>query len=447
MLFSLLMLAGCPGASDTSDTVDTYLGPPTATVPSFYGSVPSNLIVISMDTFRRDAVTKYGSTSGSTPYLDQLMEEGFTLDSHISCSNWTMQSVLCAQTGANNLDIGVVPDLSQAGRGPIPDTLVTLAGALGGHGYYSSLASGNDWFSATYNMDLGFTWSDPATTGNAVKLYEYGTQPLIVAQSLGQADDFYLHLHFVEPHAPYNPPSQYLDGLDSLPEIDIDLTVKDEQYARNKDWPEMTAQERSDYREHLLFRYDAEMTYFDDQIKEVIHGLKVLGLLEDTLVVFWTDHGEAFFEHDVQTHAYSMHRTENDAIAFFWAENIVPGSFGGPTTHADIAPNILSLLVDDVPDTMTGLLLNDITDDRVRYAITAGKQGVEQSVMSGDLKLIYDWGDGAKELYNLATDPNETTNLYDKANVDVTYMWTLLAPKVEEAQKILTLYTPYEPGI
>ena len=55
MLFTLLMLIGCPG-EETGEPVDTYLGPPTETVPSFYGKVPSNLIVISIDTFRRDAV-------------------------------------------------------------------------------------------------------------------------------------------------------------------------------------------------------------------------------------------------------------------------------------------------------------------------------------------------------------------------------------------------------
>ena len=446
MLFSLLMLLGCPG-EETGEPVDTYLGPPTETVPSFYGKVPSNLIVISIDTFRRDAVEKYGGSADNMDYLNTLMAEGYTLDEHVSCSNWTMQSVLCGQTGANNLDVGVVPDLSQANRAPIPDTLTTLPKVLGEHDYYSVLASGNDWFSATWNMDLGFSWSEPATTGNAVKLYEYGTQPLIVAQSIGEAEKFYLHLHFVEPHAPYNPPDSYLDGIEALPPIDIDLSVKDEQYARNKDWDEMSDMDREDYITHLKFRYNAELSYFDDQLQEVMHGLKVLGLLEDTLVVFWSDHGEAFFEHEYQTHAYSFHRTENDAIAFFWAENIVPGSFDGPTTHADIAPNILNLLTGEVPKEMTGLLINDVKDDRVRYAIAAGKQGLEQSVRSGDLKLIYDWGDGGKELYDIGSDPNETNNLYYTNSADVTYMWTLLAPKVEQADALLKAYTPTDPGI
>lgn len=442
-----LFVLGCHNESEETAPVDTYLGPPTATFPSFYGTPPTNLIVISIDTFRRDVMPIYGGEIEGLDFLSQLAEEGVTLDDHISCSNWTMQSVLCAQTGQNNLETGVVPDLSSNGREPIPEDTKTLASFLGDLGYYSVLSSGNGWFSSEWNMDAGFSWSEPASTGNAVKLYEYGTQPLLLARSLGEADKWYLHLHFVEPHAPYNPPEDYLGELEALEGIDVDLSVKSEQYEMNTGWEEMTSKEQALYNAHLKTRYAAEMAYIDDEIEEIFEGLREVGLLKDTLVVFWTDHGEAFFEHGKQTHAYSMHRTENDAIAFFWADNIVPDSFSGPTTHADIAPLALHSLGYDVPPWMTGKLTSEITNDRVRHAIAAGKSGIVQMVRSGDIKLIYDWSSADKQLYDLSVDPQETSNIYDPKSAQTAEMWDLLMPKVKEAQAILTSYTASSPGL
>ena len=417
----------------------------TDSLPSFYNKEPVNLIIISIDTLRRDALARYGGVSGSAAYLSQLFDEGYALDQHTSCSNWTMQSMLCLQTGASNLDVGVIPDVSSIYRAAIPDSLTTLPAVLADAGYYSVLATGNSWFSSTWNMDLGFSWSSTPIHGNVQKVYKNGLEPLMAATEKGLTDPFYLHLHVIEPHAPYDPPGKYLDGLNELEEIDIDLSQKDEQYAKNQKWVTMPVEEQELYNSHLKVRYAGEVEFLDDQLRSVMEDLENRNFLKNTLVVIMSDHGEAFFEHGEQNHAVSLHREENDAIALFWAQNIVPGSFDGPTTHADIAPTILSVLGVEQPKTMTGLTISEVSDDRTRFAITAGKLGVKQSVMDGDHKLIFDWSTGSIEVYDLAADPLEQTDLVSYDTTEAARLFEILRPEVERASEIMPYYLVREP--
>lgn len=444
LLFLIVLGFGCGGADGPDDPVIT--GAPTAGFPSFYGEPPRNLWIISIDTTRRDLMERYGGPPGLMPFLDQLAAEGAALDQHVSCSNWTMASVLCAQTGQDGLDLGFVPRLQENTKGPIPDTAHGLAYWLREAGYYTVLSSGNSWFSREWNMDLGFTFGYPANTGNATSLFAYGLTPLLAARVQGVADRWYYHLHLVEPHAPYNPPDEYLGGLAALPPYPIDLSVKEDHYDIKKDWPDMPPEEQALLEKHLRVRYQAELRYMDDQIRAFFEQADALGLLDDTLVVVWTDHGEEFWEHGDQTHAYSLHSGENDAIAFFWAKNIVPAQWSEPTSHIDIAPTILTALGLPVPEEVTGLPAGTAPADRPLFGLAVSKEGTVQSVRTPTRKLIYTWTGGTKEFHWIDSDPGEWVNKYDPEDPEVLALWDLLLPKVEAAEVLIPEYRPANPG-
>jgi arylsulfatase A-like enzyme len=444
---SLLALAvvGCAGSDPVIDLTPAD-GPPTGGALSFLGERPRNVVVISMDTTRRDKLALYGGDPALMPFLNSMAEQGVTLDRHVSCSNWTMPSVSCIQTGKDNLDMGFVPRLQSDARGPLPRDTETIATWLGDAGYYTVLASGNSWFSSEWNTDAGFEWSFPASTGNATKLLWHGLWPLLLARVTGRAPQFYLHLHLVEPHASYNPPDDYLDGLDDLPPIDVDLTVKDDHYDVKADWPDMTPEEQALLEAHLRVRYDGELAYMDDQIEAIWTHLGELGLLRDTLVVFWTDHGEEFWEHGNQTHAYTLNTEENDALAIFWASNIEPARWQEPTGHVDVAPTILAALDLPIPEGLTGYPVGEAPPDRPLFGLAAGKIGVYQSVIQGGRKLMYGWNGSQKAFYLTDDDPDELVDLYDPEDPDVLELWELLLPEVERAQALIPEYTATSPG-
>lgn len=447
MAAAALLATGCgPGLPEPMDGSGEASGPIVGDVLAFQGERPKNLLVLSIDTTRRDALPLYGGDPELMPFLDQVARQGLSLDQHRSCSHWTYPSVLCAQTGRDNLEAGFIPRLAESTREPRPDDLRGLASWLGDAGYYSVLASGNSWFSAEWNMDLGFSSGLPANTGNATKLMWHALWQLQNARVQGRADRWYMHLHLVEPHAPYDPPEDYLQGLDALPEAPVDLSVKDEHYDIKNDWEDMSPEEQAVLESHLWLRYDAELAYLDDQLSYIWLHLAELGLLQDTLVVLWTDHGEAFWEHGNQTHAYNLNAEENDALAIFWADNIVPTRWTEPTSHIDIAPTILSALGLELPEEITGYPVGQAPSDRPLFALGVGKSGVVQAVVQSDRKLSYRWAGDQKSFYHTDVDPEEQDDLYDPEDAEVLALWELLLPRVEQATELIPEYSALDPG-
>ena len=414
------------------------------TLPDFYEKRPKNVLMISVDTFRRDHVGYFGDKD-LTPNLDALAAGGVALENHTTCANWTFAGVTCTVRGAYNVDNGFIPRLSQDAQAPIPGDPGTLAGWLSDAGYYTVLHSGNSWFSKLWNNANGF---DKVLTGRKWAAFPLAQDGLIHIQEKvldGTArNGWYLHVHLMEPHAPYVPPSEYIDGISELDPVPWDLTDKDDHYEALAQWPVMDQDTRDLLEKHLRTRYEGELKYWDDQLLQIIADASRRGLLEDTVVVLWNDHGEQFWEHGYQTHAYTLFREENDGWAIFWAPNIVPQAWSGPTVSIDIVPTLLRLLEVDIPPEVTGLPLGDRPDDTVRYGTSVARLGAVQYVRQGDWKLNFNWT-GTARLYDLSTDPGETTNLFDPADEKSIEMWNLLEPWVDKTVPLVEDFTPNKP--
>jgi arylsulfatase A-like enzyme len=441
----VVFFAGCTGNKDapsdtdsgpTPGTSDTKTGPTTDTLPSFYGSAPKNLLVISIDTFRRDHLGKY-SDLGLTPFMGKLMDEGYTLDNHMTCSDWTFAGTACTMNGELNEENGFQPELG--GLHMLMPTRPQLATWLHDDGFYSIQVSGNSWFSSAWNMTQGFDETQ-LTGGAATSIYEVGQGLLLDAIARGAVTDrWYLHVHLMEPHAPYSPPEEYLGCEASLPPLpgglaDLDLATKDAHYEATAAYPALSAGDEAILKEHFDCRYNGELQSLDDRLSQVWTELEQNHLLDDTLVVFWNDHGEQIWDHGFESHAHQLYAEENNGFMFFWAKNIVPGSTDLPTSSIDLVPTLLALYGDtNMPAQTTGLPLGTSTPDRVRYALTSARNGTISTVRSGDYKEIFNWVSGTVELYDDATDPTEQTNLYDPADAKTLELWSLLAPEIELA--------------
>lgn len=442
---------GCrdPGTTpgDSGGTTTTVTTPPTFDFPEFSGPRPKNVLMLSVDTLRRDVVSRYDAEGRNlTPFLDSLLDQSVVLQNHSSCSNWTYGSVVCALTGLDNLDMGFIPYLSKSGRAKLPQEVSTLAEWMRDAGYYTILKSTNGWFGPQWDTDQGYIVSENPGGLSAVDLTNNGLTALRVAQTAGQASKWLLHLHFIEPHAAYNPPSEYLEGLDALPPIEWDLSIKDEQYDLLGQWYGLSESEQEVLLQHLKLRYEGEVRYLDDGFAAMWNMLDTEGLLDDTLVVFWVDHGEQFFEHGQQTHAYGLHTEESDVLAFFWAKNMKPAVWEGATDHIDIAPTTMELIGLEAPAGVKGKLVGSAPPDRSVYGFSAAREGPVHSVRVEGKKLHYHWRGGKKEFFDRTTDPRELTDLYDATNADVIALWDRLLPKVNQATDLIDTEEPYLPG-
>ncbi len=424
-------LVGCRGGEIGPETPPASTVPYTETLPAFTGAAPTNVLMISLDTFRKDQVSRYGP-GGNTPFLDGLMEQGFVLDDHMQCSNWTYASTSCTLLGRDNIDNGFMPKLSSTYRAPMPDGTPFLAGWLADAGYYTALVSSNSWLSAEWNNDQGYVDSELPDDRNATNCYDHGVALLDDAITRGDAERWFLHLHFKEPHPAYDPPEEYLAGLEGLPPVDYDLSKYDAHYDAIYDWPYVSDEEQELLEQHLWVRYHGEVAYLDDQLADMWADLEQRGWLDDTMVVFWTDHGEAFWEHGDQGHAYTLNQEENDGLMFFWSKNIVAGGWSGPTTAPDLAPTLLDLLDLPTPPEVTGVPIGTGAPTRARFAASEARIGPVQSVVVDGWKLQF-WWSGELDLYDRGLDPLEAVDLFDEGHPKVAELWPLLEPKVEQA--------------
>jgi arylsulfatase A-like enzyme len=461
----LLLVAGCSSdapagfpvggldeAGEPVDTagegrVDTAGEPPAESALEFTGPRPVNVLMISWDTTRPDRLGRFDPEGGAeTDTIGALFDGGVVLEDHRSCSNWTWPSTICVQTGQYDFEIGWVPTSEPEYQVPVPDDFVMAGEVLEASGYQTAMVSTNAWFSENHNMTQGVQHTEhdnsaPAewVVDSALAFFEGGT--------IDTGAPWYLHAHFMDAHIPFTPPDDYREALDALEEIPYDLTVKGGYKELEADWPSLDEEARALAMAHVEARYRGELASADDQVARLLSTLESMGELEETLVVFWTDHGEQFLEHEGLGHGRMLYEAENRAIAAFWASNLTPMRWEGPTPHADIWPTVLAALDVPPPESWTGLPLGSRPDDSPRFAMRHDGENdrIVQFVERSGVKLIYTWDDN-KELYRLGQDPLEQENLYDPEDPEVIALWELLMPVVEATVAARPDWAPTDAG-
>lgn len=415
------------------------------------GRVPTNLLMVSIDTLRRDRLARYGG-AGTMPFIDALAADGVALDDHAGCSNWTFHATTCVLRGSDPLEWGFVPYLLDEGgiREDVPPGTDFLATWLGAAGFTSVLVTTNALLSLDHGNGVGYDLVEEAPG--------LGTTPAsaAAAEALGRLEEiaptasrWFLHLHLMEPHRPYDPPPEYLAGLEDLPPVPYDLTTFDgHDQAVWDSLNGMSAEDRAVLEQHMRLRYDGEAAWLDAQLGAWFAELGAGGWLDDALVVVWSDHGEQLWEHGYEAHAFTLFGEENDAILLFSAPGLAPAAWTRPTWQGDLAPTLLDLYRQPVPEVVTGLPLGRAPDDRPRFAFTRGKVGAFQSVRTGSDHLHFGWQDPAAvepwmapsqgvRYHDRASDPAEAVDRYDPADPRVLAAWELLLPRIEAAAVLL----------
>jgi arylsulfatase A-like enzyme len=420
----LFLLAAC--------RPDPALPPPPAgpSILQFSDGAPRNLLMISIDTLRRDHVDRY-ATDGvpRMDFLSALLADGVALDDHQQCANWTYHSVSCTLLGRQTEEIGWVAKLNGDGPTPFPDDQPMLAVRLTGAGFRSLLASPISWLDAEWNNTQGYEDDLASGVVDAEGITRVGLDGLRASLDAEPADRWFLHLHFVEPHVTYSPPQEYRAEVDALPPIAWDLDDHEIHYDASDAWPEMTPEEQDLLELHLRTRYTAETRWLDDQLGRIWDTLEDEGWLQDTLVVLWNDHGEAFWEHGEQTHAHLLTAEENDGILAFWADDLQPVGWSGPTHSIDLVPTVLNAL--RVPYVgLPGYVAGTAPADRPRFTSTSARNGTIAAVTVGGRKLTYTF-DGSVRLHDRNTDRAETTNLHRPGDPIPDDLWDLLEPRIE----------------
>jgi arylsulfatase A-like enzyme len=164
----------------------------------------------------------------------------------------------------------------------------------------------------------------------------------------------------------------------------------------------------------LQARYHNGIAYTDALFGEVVDGYEARGILDDTLFVFLGDHGEAFEEHPRnKLHAAALYEENVHVPALFVSTRLFHESrtSSRPASHVDLVPTVLALLGVSAPAGLQGQSL--LGDAWLAKPVMLGTWYPDAflGLRAGDVKYLRHLQDGAEELYDLARDPLEKTNI------------------------------------
>ncbi|MEO8200433.1 MAG: sulfatase [Gemmatimonadota bacterium] len=408
-----------------------------AALPSAASGSPNVLLII-WDTVRGQNLSVYGYERPTSPFLSTLASEGTRFDRAIATAPWTLPSHGAMFTGQRprNLVINIMK--------PIMDTFPTLAGALAAHGYATGGFVANMAFTTReHGLSRDFAHYDdyPLTLGTVIVSSRLGKA--IMDQErvrallgywneldrksaadvndqflswLGQGKDrpFFAFLNYYDAHRPYiavEPfKSQFVrDSSSRFQPRTSHLNFKDASRDEIR-WTEDN--------------YDAALAYQDEQVRLLIEELRSRGMLENTLVIVSSDHGEHFGDHGRLGHMNSLYRQLLQVPLIMRLPGRVPANkvVTTPVSLRDLPRTILSITgiadTGGIPGVPMTRYWNGVPSDRssapepvFSEVGTRFGMGPYSLIDRGYHYIGWQGQIRASQLYHLANDPLENVDL------------------------------------
>lgn len=412
-----------------------------------------NVLLITIDTLRADYCSTYGG-SVPTPNLDALAAGGVVFNRYYSLAPWTVPSINALMT--SKYPPGLTPNAPSEQRANeergyqrlagywLDSDGVTFTKRLGNVGYDTAAVYANPTIEFQEWLTHGFQGSKKVNDiGDRREPVRFRQTP-ILREVIGpyrpefiedraldssaavtrfglaymrrrQADPFFLWLHFMDPHTPYDPPARFRQGETPWPQFPPDSATLD------IDAEDQLTDEEKRAAQSL---YEAEIQYVDDCVGRLLSELRRLGLEEETLVCLSSDHGEEFWEHRRWGHGYDLFDEQVRVPLILAGPNIMPNRINVPVSAIDVLPTIADLLGHGTNPEWHGTslvpALSGGDEDLLRRPVFSQathyfRYDPEPSrmVIDRNLKLIYGLETGSTRLYDLSDDPGEERDLAD----------------------------------
>jgi arylsulfatase A-like enzyme len=315
---------------------------------------PDNLLLVTVDTLRADRLGCYGRDPSLTPNLDRLASEGVLLEQVIVPIPRTTQSIASLMTGLHPVRHGargLFSTLPESG-GP------TLAELLTEEGFESVAFTSNLVLRGGQGFERGFSLYDDPPARWVENGGRDSVEDALDWIETKAPDRWFLWLHILDPHWPYEPPPPFDAPAGGITEEDVALFRGDlsagpahqDRVFGGFDDPSRLA--------HLTLLYDGETASTDAVIGSLVEGLNRLGQLEDTLVVVTSDHGEALGEHGYYfAHGEYLYEDSLRVPALMRSPGLIPAGrrLRRLVRLHDLMPTMLDLLAVEIPAGLDGV--------------------------------------------------------------------------------------------
>jgi arylsulfatase A-like enzyme len=270
--------------------------------------VPNVLLVV-LDTTRADALSCYGSETSSTPRIDEIAAEGTVFRRAFATSFWTLPSHGSLLTGRYPSEAGATSETNH-----LPDAAVTLAERLAAAGYRTAAVVRNPWLASERGFAQGFDHFVEAWRGDAPGADLEGERRAVeeavrwLDDGRRGADPFMLFVNLNIAHLPYTPAEEVFARFASR---DWPAARVERLRTVTGGWEHLVGTLHLDETDYAILRelYAAEVHQADGLVGRLIDGLRRRGVLDRTIVIITSDHGENLGDHGMIDHVYSLYDT------------------------------------------------------------------------------------------------------------------------------------------
>lgn len=440
-----------------------------------------NILWICTDQQRFDTIGALGNPHINTPNIDRLVHRG------VAFSRTYAQCTVCSPSRASFLT-GRYPRTTRVtknGAPYFPDDEVLVTKILSENNYdcgligklhLSSMRNVEEPFSIERRNDDGyrfFKWSpaqrDAWPVGHDYQIWLkeqgiewnecwHGRNGGIDAQyhqttwSANEAVSFIryhghepwlLSVNVYDPHDPFDPPQAYKNRFDpnemplpkwkegelkNKPKIQQDDYLQGGQGGNGPSCEKLSAREKQEY----IADYYAMIELIDDNIGRLLETLEETGQMENTVIIFMSDHGEMLGDHGlILKGAYFYEGLVHVPLIISWPQKFLQGKISNALVElVDIAPTLLDIAGIEIPYYMQGRSLLPILTgaselhthkDHVYCEYYNALLGCHKNVYAtmyydGRYKIVVYHGEQLGELYDHQTDPDEFCNLWNDKN-------------------------------
>jgi len=457
-----------------------------AAPPRVSGQSKPNILMIMADQLRMDCIGAYGNKVIKTPHLDRLAREGVRFQNAYTCTPSCTPARTALMTGLGPWKHGML-GMTNMATNPYP---IEKAAAMAAAGYYTTSIGKNHyypitnphgyhhlisdehcsyWFHNEGETDAqsseercdyeSWFWSqvpdkDPHATGlgwndQPSKPFVYpeelhathwtGTTAVRFLQQYDRKEPFFLKVSFIRPHSPYDPPERFFKMYEDapLPEAQVgEWAARYETRSSDRDdlWHgKLSKQEIRRSRQG----YYGSVSFVDEQVGRILEALEQRKMLDHTLIVFFSDHGDMLGDQNLWRKTYAYEPSAHIPLLLRPAAGMKLGQAGqvveNPVEIRDLLPTFMDAAGAPIPPNLDGKSLLHLVrsegkdwrpyidlEHNVCYNIT----NHWNALTDGKWKYIFHAYSGEEQFFDLQHDPRELRDLaLEQAHREILSAW------------------------
>ena len=258
-------------------------------------------------------------------------------------------------------------------------------------------------------------------------------------ETYNRPEPFFLKVSFARPHSPYDPPARFMRQYDhaDIPEASVgDWASRYRERSSNRPdlWHGDLGPEQV---RHSRQGYYANVQFIDEQVGRILETLQQRGWYDETLIVFFSDHGDMLGDHNLWRKCYAYESSARIPMIVRWPSGLAAGERGAvhdqPVELRDILPTFLDAAGVEPQRELDGRSMLDVVRGKasdwrewidLEHDVCYSERNHWSALTDGKQKYIYHALDGEEQLFDLTQDPLETKDLAgETAHADKLRTW------------------------